>query len=320
MATAARHRASLPVGVNPWSIEPLIVTSIDYIKRPEVLPGCSRVPVGRRHRRRGASCRRRQRPPRRRRGAVPRCAVRPAAHRHAAQRRPAGVRVAVRPRSSTTTRCSCSAALVRKSATARERRVHQLRVRPSGASAACMRAWTRSFGRFSANTAARIRRHLAGACDAAEARAVERLRAAALRRTPTAVRSASTTRRRSATALPLDDLGGEFDARRRGAAVDHSGASRLATTSETLLTRSLEAAARAVGRRDKTGRPERLLRRMREPAVVFTEYRDTLLHVRDAVAPARASSRRAFARRAARGAGTFRTGGCCSRPTPPAKD
>ena len=38
MASAARHRASLPVGVNPWSVEPFIVTSIDYIKRPEVLP------------------------------------------------------------------------------------------------------------------------------------------------------------------------------------------------------------------------------------------------------------------------------------------
>ena len=38
MASAARHRASLPVGVNPWSVEPFIVASIDYIKRPEVLP------------------------------------------------------------------------------------------------------------------------------------------------------------------------------------------------------------------------------------------------------------------------------------------
>src|SRR6476661_3225312 len=38
VSTAARCRASLPVGVNPWSVEPFIVTSIDYIKRPEVLP------------------------------------------------------------------------------------------------------------------------------------------------------------------------------------------------------------------------------------------------------------------------------------------
>src|SRR5207249_4182886 len=38
MATIARHRASLPIGVNPWSVEPFIVASIDYLKRPEVLP------------------------------------------------------------------------------------------------------------------------------------------------------------------------------------------------------------------------------------------------------------------------------------------
>src|SRR4029450_10469250 len=38
MAAVAGDRASLPVGVNPWSVEPFIVTSIDYIKRPEVLP------------------------------------------------------------------------------------------------------------------------------------------------------------------------------------------------------------------------------------------------------------------------------------------
>jgi len=38
MAAVARHRASLPIGVNPWSVEPLIVASIDYVKRPEVLP------------------------------------------------------------------------------------------------------------------------------------------------------------------------------------------------------------------------------------------------------------------------------------------
>src|SRR5262245_11209965 len=37
-AAIRHHRALLPVGVNPWSVEPLIVASIDYVKRPEVGP------------------------------------------------------------------------------------------------------------------------------------------------------------------------------------------------------------------------------------------------------------------------------------------
>ena len=117
MATAARHRASLPVGVNPWSVEPFIVTSIDYIKRPEVLPRRSSLPMGRRDRRRGASCRHRNGSPRRGRRALQQRAVRGAAHRDTAQRRSAGIRVAVRNSVSTTTRSRCFAGLVSKSAT-----------------------------------------------------------------------------------------------------------------------------------------------------------------------------------------------------------
>src|SRR5262249_47370767 len=38
-ARALRQRsATLPVGVNPWTTMPIAVASIDYIKRPEVLP------------------------------------------------------------------------------------------------------------------------------------------------------------------------------------------------------------------------------------------------------------------------------------------
>jgi superfamily II DNA or RNA helicase len=38
---AALHRrgAALPVGSNPWSTLPLVIASLDYVKRPEVLPG-----------------------------------------------------------------------------------------------------------------------------------------------------------------------------------------------------------------------------------------------------------------------------------------
>ena len=35
----ARRRASdLPIGVNPWATVPIAIASVDYVKRPEVLP------------------------------------------------------------------------------------------------------------------------------------------------------------------------------------------------------------------------------------------------------------------------------------------
>jgi len=36
-AGIARLTSQLPVGVNPWSVRPVVITSIDYIKRPEVM-------------------------------------------------------------------------------------------------------------------------------------------------------------------------------------------------------------------------------------------------------------------------------------------
>ena len=35
---AAPAAATLPVGLNPWSTLPIAIASIDYVKRPEVLP------------------------------------------------------------------------------------------------------------------------------------------------------------------------------------------------------------------------------------------------------------------------------------------
>lgn len=55
-----------------------------------------------------------------------------------------------------------------------------------------------------------------------------------------------------------------------------------------LLVDIVGAAERAASRESKLRALSRLLRRLRQPAIVFTEYRDTLLHVRDAVLPAAA--------------------------------
>ena len=38
MREARRRVQTLPVGLNPWSTVPAAVTSVDYAKRPEVLP------------------------------------------------------------------------------------------------------------------------------------------------------------------------------------------------------------------------------------------------------------------------------------------
>jgi superfamily II DNA or RNA helicase len=38
MRQARRRASELPVGVNPWSTVPIAITSVDYVKRPEVLP------------------------------------------------------------------------------------------------------------------------------------------------------------------------------------------------------------------------------------------------------------------------------------------
>ena len=36
-AGIARLTAQVPAGVNPWSVQPVVIASIDYVKRPEVM-------------------------------------------------------------------------------------------------------------------------------------------------------------------------------------------------------------------------------------------------------------------------------------------
>src|SRR6185295_14602757 len=44
-AVALRRRAAaMPIGGNPWSAERLAIASIDYVKRPEVLPAAAATP------------------------------------------------------------------------------------------------------------------------------------------------------------------------------------------------------------------------------------------------------------------------------------
>jgi len=84
--------------------------------------------------------------------------------------------------------------------------------------------------------------------------------------------------------LPLFDAGGEFHGE------DDTPewtipALRDSRQEHALLSLVARAAALAIGHESKLAALARLLRRIGEPAIVFTEYRDTLRHVRDLVAP-----------------------------------
>jgi superfamily II DNA or RNA helicase len=79
--------------------------------------------------------------------------------------------------------------------------------------------------------------------------------------------------------LPLDAGSGEEDG---GDAPPmwHTPVLRNETDERALLTDLLNAARQAIGCESKLHRLRRLIARVREPVIVFTEYRDTLLHVR----------------------------------------
>jgi superfamily II DNA or RNA helicase len=79
--------------------------------------------------------------------------------------------------------------------------------------------------------------------------------------------------------LPLDDLSGDFD--EADNPPDSFASPQLGDRrrERRLLQALHEAAERAASTESKVAALRRLLRRVREPAVVFTEFRDTLLHL-----------------------------------------
>jgi superfamily II DNA or RNA helicase len=280
--TIARHRASLPVGVNPWSIEPLIVTSIDYIKRPEVVPAIQscrwdvvivdeahHVAVGTdRYEAVAALCRR-----------APYVLLLTATPHNGDSRAFASLCAIGRHHDSLLVFRRTRADIGR----AQERRVHQLRVRPNAAERhmhACLAAFVRAV------------QHERG-CDPETWLALSTLRKRALSSAFALRRSVE--RRLDALGaqndgilqqltLPLGDPTGEFD---RADDVPLWTIPSLCDSRQerALLTRIADAAALASRRETKLAALNRLLRRIGEPALVFTEYRDTLLHIRDTITP-----------------------------------
>jgi superfamily II DNA or RNA helicase len=276
-----RRATELPVGVNPWSTCDVAIASIDYVKRPEVLPLVARtawdvVVVDEAHAVAGDS---------ERHAAVQMLTTRSAcvlmltATPHSGDRRAFAAL------------CEVGAvdddALLVFRRTRQEvgigtrRRVHALHVRSNELErrmhtrlAAYSRA-VRAERHRDASLALSVLHKRALSSPWSLAQSVERRLAALL---PSLARVDAGAEQ---LALPLGDPHGDLVSADEPppwpADVRLSDPLR-----EQRLLDSLAAAARAAARHDtKLKALTRLVRRANEPAIVFTEYRDTLLHVRD---------------------------------------
>jgi len=273
-----RLAASLPVGLNPWTTVPMAVASVDYIKRAEVLPAVAAcrwdvVIVDEAHGVAGHSDRH---------GAVERLAS------HAAY----VVLVTATPHSgdrrSFASLCGLGTVaddgllVFRRSRSdvgpAARRRVHTIRIRPNAAESH-MHAL---LGRYS--DAVRAERHgrwlalsvlhkraLSSAWSLGQS--VERRLLAAPADPPIG----------GQLVLPLGDPDGDRATADEPPAWPDDLGLADAARERRLLTALAAAAHLAAARETKLSALDRLLRRAAESAIVFTEYRDTLLHVRRAL-------------------------------------
>jgi len=279
----ARLRSALPLGTNPWATQATVVTSIDFVKRPEVLPlvraaGWDALIIDEAHGASGDSDRR-------------------DAVQQLSEQTPYVFLLTATPHNGDeaafSTLCRFGQhgdrlVVFRRSRTEvggdLGRRVHTVAISSSSSERrmhAALDALTRAVRReWSA-----MDRHAwlmltlfhkrALSCPFALAVSVER-RLAMLDETSGAGSEQLW--------LPLDDPSGELD--------DSDTAPMWSTpalrdiSQERHLLERLALAARAAEREaSKLGRLRRLLGRLREPAIVFTEYRDTLIHLHAHVAP-----------------------------------
>jgi superfamily II DNA or RNA helicase len=279
-----RLGATLPIGINPWHTLSTAVASIDYVKRPEVFPAAASCPwnliiVDEAHACAGDSDRR---------TAVHALAERAAyvlllsATPHNGDRDAfaslCGIGDAGAPGSPLLvfrrTRADAGIGAVR--------RVHILRIRPSGAEVRMHASLTRY------TEAIRAER---GTADASLAMAV--LHKRALSSAWSLARSVQ--RRLDALApddrpagqqmvLPLGDSQGELIAADEAPAWPEDLRLSDPARERRLLMTLADGARLAAARETKIEALVRLLRRARQPTVVFTEFRDTLLHVQQRIA------------------------------------
>jgi superfamily II DNA or RNA helicase len=274
------RRAQLPAHVNPWATESRVVTSIDYVKRPETRPAAAECRwdlvivdeahgsvTGERYQAVSELCSTA--------GAVILLTATPHSGDRAAFERLCAIGSAGDPLLFFR-RTRADAGLPR------ERRVHQLNVRSTPAE----RKLHAVLDRF----AAAVQREHAQRGEVALALSVLRKRAMS-----SASSLARTVRRRldqlASPAAPLDDQltldfsdpAGEQDADQDP--VWTCPPLRDAVRERQLLATIIEAATIAAVHESKVCALRRLLARVHEPVLVFTEYRDTLLHLRSTAAP-----------------------------------
>ena len=278
-----RTAALLPIGVNPWLTAPVAVASIDYVKRPEVLPAVASVPwdlivVVEAHTVAADSDRR------------------AAAHTLAA-RAPYVLLLTATPHSGDRdlfeSLCRVGAVdaapliVFRRTRTeigmAARRRVHIVRVRATPEE----RRMHARLQRYA--DAVRAERRQARGADLLLALSVLHKRmvssawslAQSVDRRLGAIADADGGAEQMA--LPLGDSWGELTDADQPPAWPAALALADRGRERRLLTSLLAAAHEAAAHETKLAFLLRLLRRVPEPLVVFTEYRDTLLHVKSAV-------------------------------------
>jgi superfamily II DNA or RNA helicase len=277
-----RARAEIPPGTNPWTTAPLAIASVDFVKRPEVLPSVLATPwdlviVDEAHGAAGDSDRRQ---------AVSRLC----------RRAVYVVLLTATPHSgdddSFAALCALGARDDRLVVFRRSRReagrdsgrhVHTLRVALTAAERrvhAALAALTRAIRQEPAAMSRQVWLMLALLHKRALSSAFA-LAASAQRRLQLLEDSGALGEEQ--LRLPLDD-GGELDGS-DAAPMWADPALRDGGRERRLLQGVIDAAQEAAGAEGKLRRLRRMLRRLREPAIVFTEYRDTLLHVRNQVAP-----------------------------------
>ena len=276
-----RHRvATLPAGVNPWSTVPVVITSIDYVKRADVLRSAMScrwdvVVVDEAHGAAGDSDRR---------AAAAALGAR-AAYVFLLTATPHNGDVhAFNALCNTGAHADPLLVFRRTRPDVRlggGRRVHRLHVRPSAAEVrmhALLDAFTRAVRaeRRSADVwlpLAVLHKRALSSARSLE-RSVERRLAALSRAAGGEVHQLD---------LPLADPGGELDSS-DDAPAWASGLGLANEARERRLLGALADAARAAGRHEtKLAAIVRLLNRITESIVIFTEYRDTLLHLREAI-------------------------------------
>ncbi len=280
-AEIRRRLATLPVGVNPWTTVEVAIASVDYVKRPEVLPAVSScrwdlVIIDEAHRVTGDSDRCH---------AVSSLASRAAFVLLLTATPHSGDGRAFASLCATGRHDHDSLLVFRRSrrdvGLALSRRVRCLHLRPSAAEARMhamldrfARVVRREHGDAAALALSVLRKRALSSARSLEQSVARRLEALA-------IRSAGDDTSAIQFPLPLDDGCGELNAADEPPSWSDDLALADSDRERRMLDALRQAARTASASETKIRALRRLLRRIREPALIFTEYRDTLIHLRD---------------------------------------